>query len=476
MTIRFRFYKETTVQKRKNLLFIMTDHQRFDSIYEVQCGREVTPNLNKLADSGAFFTRAYNVCPLCVPARTSLATGIYPTQNGIVYNDWKGLHAGSYPTIYELLKQADYQVGHVGVDHIKTTKPLSDLGLDHYKSQVDYNAWAKAQGIPTERDSENLTTVLEDVLGQKEERRYSNTRVSEWTYPTETYKDSYFLEESLNFLKKADKSKAFALFTCFWAPHPPLVVPKEYLDMYPLEEIRLPDNVGKIGEKEPSLRREGVPAQLAEGLGHDDWKKVWQAHLALTTMVDRCIGTLINYVRDQGLLEDTLIVFTPDHGDHLGQHRRYQKMEMFEEAVKVPLIIGQKDAEPQVLKQVVSHMDVFPTLVDLLDLDFDCSAYDGKSLRPLIYEGLDPNRPAEAYCQYSGNPNYGTIRRAVITDRYKYVYDGRDHELYDLVEDPAEMHNIAGSDEHRALVAELYERCRAYHEKRGDRAFQNTLN
>ena len=125
----------------------MTDHQRFDSIYEVQCGREVTPNLNKLADSGAFFTRAYNVCPLCVPARTSLATGIYPTQNGIVYNDWKGLHAGSYPTIYELLKQADYQVGHVGVDHINTTKPLSDLGLDHYKSQGDYNAWAKAQGL-----------------------------------------------------------------------------------------------------------------------------------------------------------------------------------------------------------------------------------------------------------------------------------------------------------------------------------------
>ncbi len=464
------------MQKRKNLLFIMTDHQRFDSIYEEQCGREVTPHLNRLADSGTFFTRAYNVCPLCVPARTSLATGIYPTQNGIVYNDWKGVHAGSYPTIYELLKRADYQLGHVGVDHIKTTTPLSDLGLDHYKSQADYNAWAKELGIPTERDPENLTLVREDVLGQREERRYSNTRVSVWPHPTETYKDSYFLEESLKFLRQADETKPFALFTCFWAPHPPLVVPQEYLDMYPLDEIHLPDNVGEIVEKEPVLRREGVPAQLAEGLTLESWKKVWQAHLALTTMVDRCVGSLINFVKEQGLLDDTLIVFTPDHGDHLGQHRMYQKMEMYEEAIRVPLMIAQSDAEPQVVRKVVSHMDVFPTLVDLLDLDFDCSAYDGRSLRKLIYEGSDSNWSNEAYCQYSGNPNYGTIRRAVITDRYKYIYDGRDHELYDQVKDPAEMHNISGLDENQALVGQLYELCRTYHEKHGDKVFSNTHN
>ena len=95
---------------RPNILFIMTDHQRADSLGMVQAGVEVTPNLNKLAGAGTLFERAYNTCPLCVPARTALATGKYPTKNGVVFNDWRGVRAGDHIPIHQVLYEAGYEI------------------------------------------------------------------------------------------------------------------------------------------------------------------------------------------------------------------------------------------------------------------------------------------------------------------------------------------------------------------------------
>jgi choline-sulfatase len=126
------------MEQRQNLVFIMTDHQRADSIGMVQTDKngqptEVCPTLNRLAAEGAYFSRMYNASPLCVPARTALATGKYPTHNGIVYNDWRGTRGGQHLTLHQVLAESGYDVVHIGVDHIRVSPTL--------REQIDFVKW-----------------------------------------------------------------------------------------------------------------------------------------------------------------------------------------------------------------------------------------------------------------------------------------------------------------------------------------------
>lgn len=454
------------MEKKKNILFFMTDHQRYDTMGMVQCGREVTPNLNKLAQEGMVFERAYDTCPLCVPARTALATGVYPTNNGVVYNDWKGKTAGEYTPIHKILQNAGYVVGHVGVDHIKVQPSMREQGLDFFVNQENYEDWAADQGIKTARKPEELIQVAEEIEGIYEKKLYSGHLVTTWDKPLSQFKDSYFLQQSLEFLRHQKEDKPFALFTYLWAPHPPLRIPEPYASMYDPETVVLPDNVGIPSENEPSARRKGVPAQLAEQVSYEEWKKVWAAHLALTTMADAMLGDLIAELKHMGAYEDTCIVFTVDHGDHLGQHNMYQKMEMYEEAVKIPLVMKIPGMNAGRTDTLVSHLDIKPTLCELAGMDKgEC---DGISLIPVL-EGKEIPEDRILYIQYSGNPGYGTVRRAAVSKQYKYVYDSEyEHELYDLEKDPSEMHNVAEVESYRSVRDFMYQACKKYHQDKKD--------
>lgn len=453
------------MDNRPNILLFMTDHQRADMIGMTQCGREVTPNLNKLARMGFQFERAYDACPLCVPARTALATGLYPTKNAVVFNDWKGRTAGEYEPVHTTLKKAGYRVGHVGVDHIKVQPPMRQQGLDFFINQEDYESWAEAQGIKTSRNKDELTEVSEEIDGEYVNKLYSGHKVSLWDRPREQFKDFYFLDKSLEFLRETGE-EPFALFTYLWAPHPPLRVPQPYADMYKPEDIILPDNIGIPAEQEPKLRRQGVPAQLAKDVDIDQWRKVWAAHLGLTTMADEIFGQVLEELEVTGKLENTCIIFTSDHGDNLGQHGMYQKMEMYEEAVRVPFVIRVPGRRPGRSAGVISHLDLKPTICQLAGLDG--GSCDGVSLLPVI-DGADPDRKRIVFSQYSGNPGYGTVRRAAISERYKYVFDGGyEHELYDLESDPHEMINVAAKEAYQDILQDMYLACRQYHEAHGD--------
>ena len=450
---------------KRNILVFMTDHQRSDTIGMVQCGREVTPNLNRLAERGFRFDRAYDACPLCVPARTALATGIYPTKNGVVYNDWKGKTAGDYEPLHTILKRTGYCVGHVGVDHIKVRPSMREQGLDYFINQEDYELWARSQGLRTERNPEELLWVEEELDGAYVPKQYSGYQTTIWPGKTEQFKDFYFLERSLEFLRSV-KDRPFALFTYLWAPHPPLKVPEPYAKMYDPAKVVLPNNIGVAAEKEPQLRRKGVPAQLAKGVPTEEWRKVWAAHLGLTTMADEILGKILDELEKMGGLENTCILFTSDHGDNLGQHGMYQKMEMYEEAVKVPMVWKIPGERPGRYDGVVSHLDVMPTLLEAVGIS--CGGGDGISLLPVIRgEAMPDDRIV--FAQYSGNPGYGTIRRAAVSRRFKYVYDsGHEHELYDLERDPSEMHNVADRPEYREILESMYTACRKYHIEHND--------
>ena len=454
------------MDSRPNILLFMTDHQRADSLFMEQCGREVTPNLNQLAREGMVFERAYDTCPLCVPARTALATGIYPTKNGVVYNDWKGVTAGTYEPVHKALQKAGYEIGHIGVDHIRIQPPMRQQGFEFFVNQEDYEQWAADHHVRTVRKPEELTIVQEEINGQYVEKKYSGHKVSRWENPFETFKDIYFRDRSLEFLRQVPEEKPFAMFTYLWAPHPPLRVPEPYASMYPPEKLVLPDNIGITAKGEPSLRRKGVPAQLAEHVTEEEWRQVWSAHLALTTMADEVLGTILEELKKQRKYENTCVVFTADHGDNLGQHRMYQKMEMYEEDIKIPLVIRLPGGKTGHTAKLVSHLDLKPTLCEIAGAE--AGSGDGQSLMPLL-EGRAGFEERPVYSQYSGNPGYGTVRRAMVTDRYKYVYDSdHAHELYDLEQDPHEMNNVAGDPQYQDVLKRLYEECKQFHQQHKD--------
>ncbi len=448
----------------------MTDHQRADSIGMVQAGIEVMPNLNRLAEDGTSFTRAYNTCPLCAPARTALATGKYPTANGIVFNDWKGDNAGDYVPIHQSLAEAGYDVAHIGVDHIRVKPTLRErVQFAKWIGNADHNRYLADHGMthPTAEDQDAFKReVTENQNGMRVDVKYSNTHCALWKYPAAHFKDSYFCEQAADFLNESQK-RPFALFVYLWAPHPPFWVPEPYASMFPPDKLDLPSNIDQTALGEPANRRRGIAGQLAEGISMAEWRRVWAAHLGLVHLADAGIGQVFEALENMGKADNTAVVFLSDHGDHLGQHRMYQKMEMYEPAIRVPFIVRVPGGSPQQFDAPVSHLDVMPTVLDLLGIEHP-DGLDGDSLRDTIVSGTSPpDKPV--FSAYSGNAAVGDIRRAVITGRYKYIYDPRDvPELYDLEKDPLEMHNLAADGAHRSVMSDLHEMGKSWAQAHGD--------
>ncbi len=456
------------MSKRPNLLFIMTDHQRADSIGMVQDGKEVTPVLNQLAKNSVQFTRAYNTTPLCVPARTALATGKYPTHNGVVFNDVKGKRAQDHKTIHQYVKEAGYVVGHVGINHIQVTPSLKErMDFDFWIDDDSYEAYAKEKGIQLGRTPDFAKEIIEFQDGKYVKKEYSNAKVAGWPYPLEQFKDQYFTRKALEFLKQQEGDKPFALFLYYWAPHPPLKVPEPYASMFNPKALTLPENVGVPAPKEPSKRRKGIAAQLAEGLTMEDWREVWAAHLGLVNMADSLIGEVFDELKSMGEEDNTMVIFTSDHGDHLGQHKMYQKMEMYDQAIHVPFLCKAPKGQVQEWDTPVSHLDILPTVLEMLNIE-GATNLDGTSLASSILENKEPMKKP-VFCQYSGNPTVGDLRRAVIEGPYKYIYDPRDTaELFDLMKDPLEMNNLAGDPTYATIEKELHEKGMKWAKEHGD--------
>ena len=449
----------------------MADHQRADSLGMVQAGVQATPALKHLAARAAVFSRAYSTCPLCVPARTALFTGKYPTANGVVYNDWTGETAGDHKPLQQCLHEAGYDVAHVGVHHIRVRPGLRErVPFCLWVDESDHRRYLAERGLepmPAEAAGAFRRGILEMQEGELTRVEYSNTRTAVWPHAAEHFKDAYWCRRAVEFLR-APRARPFALFLFLWAPHPPLILPEPYASMFDPGALELPANVGAPAEGEPPGRRRGIAAQLAEGVTMGEWRRVWAAHLGLVRLADDGIGQVLQALEEQGFVEDTLVVFTVDHGEHLGQHAMYQKMEMYEPAIRVPLLLHVPGAGPQAFGAPVSHLDMMPTLLELLGLDAP-KAMDGVSLASSVRDGAEP--PARAvYSQYSGNPTPGLMRRAVVTRRWKYVHDPDDApELYDLEADPLEMRNLAGDPAHAETVARLHAVGRDWAAAHGDR-------
>ncbi len=425
-----------------------------------QAGREVTPHLNALAAQGTHFTNTYSACPLCVPARAALATGLRPARNGVTWNDWTGAHAKDVATIHEHLAAAGYTLGHTGMDHVRLGKRLRERAdFSVWLDEEDHESHLKKQGCDLaalEASGPFRKKVREQVGDDLLLNDYSTPHAGAWPFAREDFRDEFFVRRAEAAIGEfAGQAEPFALFVNLWAPHPPFYVPPEIMDLFPPDQIELPSNVGQRATGEPANRREGVSAQLAEGVDEAEWRRAWSAHLALTHLVDGLVGRLLASLDQHGVAEDTLVMFTSDHGDHLGQHAMYQKMELYDQASRVPLIVrGPQVQADQQIATPVSHLDLLPTVLDAARVTVP-NDLDGRSLTSAMK--ADESLPAvPVFTQFTGNNGPSVSRYAVIYREHKLILDTiGGSELYDLKNDPLEMQNRTGDPAYVEIESEL---------------------
>lgn len=456
---------------RPNILLILTDQQRWDTI----CGRTPcrTPNINALAAGGVRFERSYTPVSLCCPARAMLASGAYNWHNGVLNQvhvsqrtRW-GMFDGTV-TYAQRLRDAGYQTGYAGKFH-----------ADHLKGPLDYGyaratapwGWgpepARRADFKTEDLYQNYPPIQKrGIINKREIRRPGGRPWAAWREmdgPIEA-SESYFIADRGGKLLQefSGGDKPWLLEAHFTAPHDPFAPHIEFARRYNANDIPLPRSWHDKFINKPGMNRK--EAEMYNQLSEYDVRNSIAHYWAFCEELDWNIGRLLNTLRDTGQADNTLVVFSSDHGEMLGSHHMYIKGWMpYEETHRIPMIArwpGQTPQNSQAAQLVQLH-DLAHTFCDIGGAE-PLPFADGISLRDIFCNPAQtPSRDAIMNTYYGAEYLY--TQRILITQRHKYVFNGFDiDELYDLENDPIEMHNqIDNPDyagERTKLQVRLYEK------------------
>ena len=506
---------------RPNILVILTDQQRQDSLACYGNDWIETPNLNSIADQSFVFDNAYVTQPVCTPSRASIMTGLYPHAVGLHRNNIP--LPADCPTIAERISE-DYYCAYFGKWHLGNDM-IQQHGFDRWISVEDFH-----RVRATKREYRNVEAHYNDHLRKHGveppglNKSYENWFASAGL--TEEQTQAYFLGDSAaDFIQRHPDSECgdmpFMLYVSFFEPHPPYTGPLD--DLYDPQEI----SVGPAFLKRPDdgsllnrLRADYYMAGNLNPLGIDDyhdltaedgWRRLRAQYFANVTLVDRQVGKMLDALRETGQLDNTIIVFTSEHGEMAGDHGMLEKRSMYEEASRVPLLIHVPGSEPdgagesKRISGSVSLVDLVPTLLELSESDARGSSKDnagggllgdgfapavsngsngwemqGKSLAPVLDGDADLSGN-DVIVQWNGmgDRNLGTPEinrmasmhwRTVITpDRWKLNLCPADQcELYDLNTDPHEMHNLYDDPQYRDRIRDMAARIRIWQAATGD--------
>lgn len=430
-----------------NLLFIITDQQQAATVDPGSpC---MTPNLDALAARGACFTRCYAANPICSPSRASLFTGLLPHSHGMVdvTHAVPAYRAELQPGLAmwpQTLQATGYHTGYFGKWHVERSNRLEQFGFDAYEVEV----YHQLQGL-VERDDDLALAV---TVRQPGYRDFLLCGVTD--RPAEETPEYQLYSQGINFLRTAtsDPERPWALFLSSEAPHDPYVAPRSYVERYDPAALPRPASFDDLLAGRPAIYRR--IQRVWQDLSWDDFALATACYYALCTLIDDQIGRILATLEELGQLDNTLIVFTSDHGDYMGAHRLLLKgVPAFEEVYRVPLILAGPGVPAGVeVDRVASLLDVGPTLVQLLTgQQFPCQ---GRSLLPLL-DGDASGWTDEAYAEMQGQ-RFAYQQRVLWRDQWKYVFNTFDEdELYDLAADPHELRNLAGELDSRPLLERM---------------------
>ena len=445
---------------KPNVLIFMTDHQRGDTVLPGHPAQ--TPVVDRLAEQGVSFSRAYCPSPHCCPSRATFHSGLYPSQHGVWNNvcNRQALSRGLNPGVRlwsEDLADAGYDLHFCGKWHVSVEELPSDRGwTDHAVS----GAAGTHHGVEWDHYRRLAQTVRHDPRGEGEILRpgYGDYVLYGASGETSTSHDELVIDEALGVL--ADSARATApwgLFVGLVGPHDPYKVPQRYLDLYDLDGVPLPPSYSDDLTDKPQVyqrMRRMVFGQLSEREVREGIRHFW----AYCTYLDEMLGRVMRSLEQTGQANDTLVLFCSDHGDYCGDHGLFCKgIPCFSGAYDVPAVVRWPAGirrPGRCVDAFVSLADFAPTFVEAAGLSVD-RPFSGASLGAFLRDESPADWRTERHTQCNGVELYYT-QRSVATDTLKYVYNGFDQdELYDLVEDPHEMVNRAGDPAYAAAKRDM---------------------
>lgn len=485
-----------------NLLFLWTDEQRPDTIAAYgppKSGPQIqSPNLDRLAASGTLFEHAYCAQPVCTPSRGTVLTGMYPHTHGSTHNNIP--LPEHIPTIAETLSARGYACGYAGKWHLGN-ELSPQRGFDWWASMEDnyikdhqkdgfstYHHWLIAKGYaPPDTASDGSK-----VFGRR----------AAAALPEAAGKPAFLADQACRFMDEhasfAKEGQPFALYVNFLEPHMPFTGPWD--DMYRPEDMALPASWSLPPDEGLPLRhrvRREHYAETKEHIGRDDeqgWKSLKARYWGLASLVDKYCGVILDHLADLGLAEDTIVVYSTDHGDMMGEHRLVAKGVQFEGASHVPLIMRVPGLAPQRVSTPVSQADLLPTLLEALDVPTP-NNLQGSTLLPVLREGdaASSHIADQVVFEWSGargglaadghrfhgteetNRAIGAQQRTIRHGKWKLTADEFGQpELYDLESDPDETRNLlfgsrlAASPEATAALPTLWQRLRDWQSRTAD--------
>lgn len=449
-----QYVEPLRTERRPNVLFVTVD--QWPAHLLGIAGHPVieTPTLDQLAKVGTRFTRAYSECPICIPARRSIMTGTSPRRHGDRVFQPSLSMPKDLPTLADSFRRDGYQTQAIGKLHVYPQRDrigfeeayLAEEGRGPLGGVDDYELFLADRGYP----------------GQQFLHGMSNNEYDwrTWHLPEDLHVTNWTTMTAARAMKRRDPTRPAFWHVSYTHPHPPLVPLASYFERYRDREMDLPI----VGEW--ARDRDGLPYPLA--LTRDYWRSLPLAQLldmrrafyALCTHIDHQIRILIGTLREEQLLDDTIILFTSDHGDMLGDHGFYAKRLLHENSANVPLILvgtghGADVKAGAVDDRLVGLQDIMPTLLTLCGVPV-----------PGTCEGLSmvgDTQRSKIYCEALEGAK---AMRMVCDGRYKLIWypAGSRFQLFDLRDDPRETVDLAGSSEHAeieeslaaALRAELY--------------------
>ena len=444
---------------RPNILFIAIDDLNdWAGFLNGHPGMKVhTPNLDRLAARAMVFTNAHTPSPACAPTRAAILTGVHHARSGaenVHWGDgpkWRDFEALSgVETLEQFFKKQGYKTLGAGKIYHSQAPPWAPT------SQIEPDNWdfyypSKYISHPYQIRAPQEVIYPKEVDNQNRPGGEGGW----WTWgpipvPDEKMADYHVADWAIYQLRQKH-DRPFFLAAGLWKPHDPWEVPQQYFDMYPLEEIVLPETKKDDLIDAYDHGRRWIHQWTVE---NRQWEKVVQSYAAAISFSDAMLGRLLDAFESSAYADNTILVLWSDHGMHMGEKENIEKFTLWEESTRVPLII----AAPGLTKpgsrcdQPVSLMDLYPTLADLAG--FEPPAHlDGKTLRPQIAHPDTPRRPVVSTYKFDwAEP--AVVGHAVRSKRYRYIYypEINLEELYDHERDPNEWDNIAYEATNRQIV------------------------
>ncbi|MGL1894352.1 MAG: sulfatase-like hydrolase/transferase [Spirochaetaceae bacterium] len=468
--------------ERKNVLLITSDQQRWDTL-GVYNDRIKTPNLDRLSQNGITFDRAYTVNPVCTPSRCSMLTGHYPSRHGC-YTIGTNLPE-DYPTVPGVLNENGYSTALIGKAHFQScldensfeaapnifnkeyfdswqgpyygfqkAKLVIGHSSEKHASGMHYGAWLKNKGINTD-----------DYFGNHDYSGFGT-----WNLPEELHNSKWTADETLETIDEfKKKGTPFFIWSSFQDPHNPCVVPEPWASMYKAEDMPYyKQEMGEMDDK-PALYKNIITDGNfggSEDFGEKPWhcvrnsktldmdekksRDIMTKYYAMVSLMDHHIGRIIDKLEDEGLIDNTIIIFTSDHGDYMGNHGLWWKgLPAYDDALRIPFIVSYPECETK-----GKHSKAFQSNLDVASVIL---AEAGCSSEPLI-QGIDQrdswinsNKNSRDWVQVEFRPTESDfMQKTFLYEHYKMVVYTRDYgELYDMQKDPNQYNNLWNNEDYK---------------------------